>query len=128
MDAQAHTIASVLPTSNADPLLKPGLLSTAKSSSKNIVKIIRIVLNQDRFETCFKDCPRTGFYLWNTGLEAQVEKRPNSPPPPTPPQISSGSFWSSLFYLGNAKKRFGNRFDGAEGAASFLTCLVFKTV
>ena len=23
---------------------------------------------------------------------------------------------------------FGKRFDGAEGAASFLTCLVFKTV
>ena len=46
MDAQAHTIASVLPTSNADPLLKPGLLSTAKSSSKNIVKIIQIVINK----------------------------------------------------------------------------------
>ena len=85
---------------------------------------------QGSFKGVRKDtltCPLC-FYLWNTGLETQVEKRPFSPPPPpTHPRKTFGSFSSSLFYLGNGKKLLGVFFPKTQIFSSKSMKKISKT-
>ena len=79
------------------------ITQTSRNGMKNPIKDMLMVEGEVKMRTGQFFC-LSFFFLFTCGTQVLKQRLKTPQVPPPHPRISSGSFSSSLFYLGNAKK------------------------